>query len=240
MVSIALHLHCSSLNDLPVSQNRLLIPPLLKMVVLSISETMITIYQTTCFHKPEDQNINVHDRKKLRTHLIHLHSNTSKPNQQVIGNSKILSFCEKRRWRKLIVLFYSPSPSNYIFSPPYVHQLTAIYVYSFRCAFRFEMPYERVTNTTYLLCACDICLPRKRNRAWNSTPAISYRNDPWNIYVGVNHQKYIMLVRLAYLLSKNRLKRIPVTFPTHVPCHSLYFIRVYVNLMQKASLLLQS
>jgi len=79
-VSTTLHLHCSSFNDTPLSQNRLPLSQILETEVGRASETMVTIYNATCFHKPEDQNTNVHCRKHIRTHLIQVPSKTCKPN----------------------------------------------------------------------------------------------------------------------------------------------------------------
>ena len=103
---------------------------------------------------------------------------------KIIGYWKISSFRIKKCRKRIIVLFYSNSPFNFTFLfSPFRHQFIAVHVYSFRSAFHSEVLLKRTTNTAYLFCARDICIPCKRNRARNGEPAITFCNDQWIIYV---------------------------------------------------------
>jgi len=103
---------------------------------------------------------------------------------KIIGYWKISSFRIKKNGESKSSCSIPTLPAILLslFSP-FRHQFVAVYVYSFRSLFHLEVLLKRTTNTAYLFCACDICIPCKRNRARNGEPAISFCNDQWVIYV---------------------------------------------------------
>ena len=147
-----------------------------------ITKTPTPLSEHPRITKPTHTHTHTLQNPHIHTHAP-THYKTHTYTQPHIGYWKI-SFRITKCRKRIIVLFYSNSPCNFTFLfSPFRHQFMAVYVYSFRSAFHSEVFLKRTTNTPYLFCACDICIPCKRNRAQNGEPAITFCNDQWIIYV---------------------------------------------------------